>query len=112
MSRPVAGKLQRAGPSTKLPSLRSAKDLRADLAAPIRDLDKVIRAALPAAAANLYGGAKVRLVLYSIGDANNVICGISPGSTDACSICSTSRRSILRFSKLRGNTPATFDRRS
>jgi hypothetical protein len=72
--------------STGAPS--SVDEMVAGLPIPIRDVvrdvQKVIRAELPAAEAHLYGGAKVRLILYSIGDAANVICGISPCLDEGC----------------------------
>ncbi len=43
----------------------------------------LIQEALPDAAENIYGGAKIGNALYSIGDASHVICGIQPAA-DLC----------------------------
>lgn len=50
----------------------------------VRDLHKLIQSEIPAAQPLTYGGAKVRLILYSIGDAANVLCGISPCLEAGC----------------------------
>jgi hypothetical protein len=42
----------------------------------IADLESVILKTLPKATGNVYGGAKVQVKLFSIGDSRNVICGV------------------------------------
>ena len=53
------------------------KDMR-DVATRFR---AIVKAALPSADEAVSGGAKMGMALYSIGGANNVICGIQPTET-------------------------------
>jgi len=55
----------------------------ADVQAIARRLRGLIQETLPDAAEHIYGGAKIGNALYSIGNPDNVICGIQP-ATDLC----------------------------
>lgn len=48
-----------------------------------RSLRRLVQSTLPQAVEGIYGGTKVGLALYSVGDGNKVVCGIQP-SGDAC----------------------------
>lgn len=56
------------------------KPYSADVQAIARWLRGLIQEVLPDAAENIYGGTKIGNALYSIGDPNNVICGIQPAA--------------------------------
>lgn len=43
-----------------------------------------VQAIFPHAQEGFYGGAKVKMVLYSIESPNQVICGIQTGKEDSC----------------------------
>jgi len=47
-------------------------------------LRSIVRSVFPKAEERYYGGAKVKLVLYSQGGANNVLCGIQEGKDNSC----------------------------
>lgn len=48
-------------------------------------LREIIEATIPNADATFHGGAKIGMVLYSIGGPNNVVCGFQP-SDDMCKL--------------------------
>ena len=54
---------------------------------PVRELAQQLRElafeTLPELTENAYGGAKVRLTLFSLGDPSNVVCGVQPAD-DGC----------------------------
>jgi hypothetical protein len=66
---------------------RSFEDLLAGHSAPTqaicRALRGLVQATLPQPVEGIYGGAKVGLALYSIGDGKKVVCGIQP-TGDEC----------------------------
>jgi hypothetical protein len=76
-------------PAKSKPSTRpkSAAEVFADQAAAIRKLAQLLRtialSAKPTLTENAYGGAKVRITLYSLGTPANVVCGIQPAK-DGC----------------------------
>lgn len=47
-------------------------------------LRSIVREVFPKAEEGYYGGAKVKLVLYSQGGQNNVLCGIQEGKDNSC----------------------------
>jgi len=47
-------------------------------------LRTIVRSKFPKAEEGYYGGAKVKLVLYSQGGSNNVLCGIQEGKESSC----------------------------
>jgi len=47
-------------------------------------LQPLVRKVFPKADEGYYGGTKVKLVLYSQGDAKNVLCGIQEGKDNSC----------------------------
>lgn len=65
---------------------RTFDDLLANHPAPVQELCRTLRGlvqeTLPQAVEGIYGGAKVGLALYSVGDANKVVCGIQPSGDD------------------------------
>jgi hypothetical protein len=44
----------------------------------VADLEALVDKTLPEATGNAYGGAKVRLKLFSIGGSQHVVCGVQP----------------------------------
>jgi hypothetical protein len=47
-------------------------------------LKEIIESHFHAIEGNIVGGAKVKLILYSRSEANNVLCGIQEGANDSC----------------------------
>lgn len=65
---------------------RTFEDLLTGHSAPLQDVCRGLRgllqAALPEAVEGIYGGTKVGLALYAVGDGKQVICGIQPSGDD------------------------------
>jgi hypothetical protein len=84
MARPPAKK--KAAPRTKVakdkkatsgnPAARGAAEPSAIVQKLVADLEAVILKTLPKATGNVYGGTKVQVKLFSVGDSRNVICGV------------------------------------
>lgn len=82
MPRPAAKK-KPPRPRQSKPRSAAPKPAVGDGAAPavqalVAELEALVAKTLPEAIGNAYGGAKVRLKLFSIGGTQHVVCGVQP----------------------------------